>query len=96
MSESPQEKAMNSLLTAVKITLAKLVGQLSNFGKLVEDITQKVTIAVTSNIKTWMNETGPCLGRSPSPLKDVSRPPKFTRSIDLSEIAEDSVQSLPV
>ncbi|XP_037555152.1 uncharacterized protein LOC119431755 [Dermacentor silvarum] len=84
--------------TALENALAELTTQLSNFGQiqdsLLKAVTATVTAAVTANIKTYL-ESNPRLPRRTGRLKDASRPSKFTRPIDLTELAEEP-ESLPL
>ncbi|KAH7956467.1 hypothetical protein HPB52_010001 [Rhipicephalus sanguineus] len=73
---------------AIENAMTALMAQLTNMGKSIENLSVTVTQQVTSNIKTWLH--GNPRSRRFSPLKDINRPSKFSHSIDLPEVSEDS------
>ncbi|KAH7981068.1 hypothetical protein HPB49_021285 [Dermacentor silvarum] len=74
---------------AIESAMTALVTQLTTMSKSIENLSNTVTHQVTSNIKTWLQDTNP-RSRRASPLKDVNRPSKFSYTNDLAELSEDS------
>ncbi|KAH7937328.1 hypothetical protein HPB49_010867 [Dermacentor silvarum] len=74
---------------AIESAMTALVTQLTTMSKSIENLSNTVTHQVTSNIKTWLQDTNP-RSRRASPLKDVNRPSKLSYTNDLAELSEDS------
>ncbi|KAH7940993.1 hypothetical protein HPB49_008825 [Dermacentor silvarum] len=74
---------------AIESAMTALVTQLTTMSKSIENLANTVSHQVTSNIKTWLQDTNP-RSRRASPLKDVNRPSKFSYTNDLAELSEDS------
>ncbi|XP_037572418.1 uncharacterized protein LOC119454599 [Dermacentor silvarum] len=94
----PTPSSSDLHFTALVNALAELTTQISNFGQiqdsLLKAVTATVTVAVTANIKAWL-EPKPRLLRRTGRLKDANRPSKFTRPIDITELSEEP-ESLPL
>lgn len=76
------------------VGLATLPRQIEALNKKIENLTNTVTRAVTSNIKTWLQEAHPRLGRRVGSRKGI-RSPSLMLPFDLSDHSEDA-EPLPL
>lgn len=76
------------------VGLATLPRQIEALNKKIENRTNTVTRVVTSNIKTWLQEAHPRLGRRVDSRKGI-RSPSLIRPFDLSDHSEDA-EPLPL
>ncbi|KAL1468362.1 hypothetical protein MTO96_041528 [Rhipicephalus appendiculatus] len=79
------EKSVTDQMAPLPTMIAQIIQ--AQMQQLVTTLTQQITVAVTQNVKSWI-QASPKLFRRAGPVKEVGRPSKVCRNIDVDG-AED-------
>ncbi|KAL1445800.1 hypothetical protein MTO96_029002 [Rhipicephalus appendiculatus] len=82
------EKSVTDPMAPLPTMIAQIIQ--AQMQQLVTTLTQQITVAVTRNVKSWI-QASPKLFRLAGPVKEVGRPSKVCRNID-----EDGAEDVPL